>query len=538
MPIATATRKTLFMTATTRTWGGEIVVEPIDGVPFRRYAERPRRVEELLAFTARWGDRPHVVQGDTVLTFDGLHRAVAAKAETLRTLGLGAGERVLILGWNGPAWIVNFWAILAAGGVAVLGNAWWSETELTDGLSETAPRLVLADSRSAGRMPAEVALAPWAIDAEGPDGDLTPMSEDEEAPAVVIFTSGSSGKAKAVELAHRSLLAGLQMLLHVTRRLPHQVDDAARDIGLHTGPLFHIGGIQTLLRSMVVGGTLIMPRGRFDPAEALALIETHRIGRWSAVPTMITRLLDHPDVQTRDLSSLKSLTAGGAPIHSELYARMRTGMPGVEPKIATGYGLSENGGQATAASGHDTAAKPGSSGKPLPCVELKLLPRDGLPDAEILIRAPTQMLGYLGDVASPIDAEGWLETGDLGRIDEDGHLWLTGRSKDVIIRGGENIAPAAVERALVAVPGVVEAVVFGVPHPDLGEEVMAVVVVEPGQSVETVRAGLQGKLSSFAVPSRWRLRQDALPTNHAHKVDKAALRRDALEDLAAEVAAA
>jgi acyl-CoA synthetase (AMP-forming)/AMP-acid ligase II len=522
------------MTMTPSTWGDEIVVETIGAVPFRRYAQRPRRVEELLIFTARWGDRPHVIQGDAVLTFDGLHRAASDKARVLTELGLGQGDRVLVLGWNGPAWIVNFWGVLAAGGVPVLGNAWWSETELLDSLAEVRPSLTLADARSAARMPTEAVLAPWEIDPEAPNAMIRPVSDDEEAPAVIIFTSGSGGKAKAVELAHRSLLAGLQMLLHVTRRLPHQVDETSRDIGLHTGPLFHIGGIQTLLRSMVVGGALVMPRGRFDPAEALELIESYRIGRWSAVPTMITRLLDHPDVHTRDLSSLKSLTAGGAPIHSELYQRMRTGMPGVEPKIATGYGLSENGGQATAASAYDTAAKPGSSGKPLPCVELRLKPREGLPDAEILIRAPTQMLGYIGGPDSPIDAEGWLETGDLGRIDEDGHLWLTGRSKDVIIRGGENIAPAAVERALVATPGVVEALVFGLPHADLGEEVMAIVVVEPGRDVAGIKTDLQGRLSSFAIPSRWRLQTERLPLNHAGKVDKAALVAGARAEQAAE----
>jgi long-subunit acyl-CoA synthetase (AMP-forming) len=145
---------------------------------------------------------------------------------------------------------------------------------------------------------------------------------------------------------------------------------------------------------------------------------------------------------------------GGAPVHAELLALMRSGLPGVEARIVTGYGLSENCGQATAASGTDTTNRPGSSGRPLPCVELMIAPRAGMPDGEILVRSPTQMLGYFGEKESPIDHEGWLHTGDLGRIDADGHLWITGRCKDLIIRGGENIAPAAVERALRAIPGV------------------------------------------------------------------------------------
>jgi acyl-CoA synthetase (AMP-forming)/AMP-acid ligase II len=313
-------------------------------------------------------------------------------------------------------------------------------------------------------------------------------------------------------------------LLHVSRRLPQQVDDGSGDVGLHTGPLFHIGGIQTLLRAVVVGGTLVMPSGRFDAGEALRLVERYRIARWSAVPTMVARVLEHPDLPTRDVSSLRSVTVGGAPVHADFLERMKAGLPSAGTRVPTGYGLTENGGQATAASGRDTAERPGSSGRPLPLVELRFLPHPGLPDGEILLRAPTQMSGYLGDAESPIDSEGWLHTGDLGHLDEDGHLWITGRSKELIIRGGENIAPVAVERALVALPGVLEAAVVGVPHADLGEEVMAFVVVDsPAVSAQDLAAGLSGAVASFAVPSRWHLQTEPLPTNHTHKVDKVAL---------------
>jgi acyl-CoA synthetase (AMP-forming)/AMP-acid ligase II len=273
----------------------------------------------------------------------------------------------------------------------------------------------------------------------------------------------------------------------------------------------------------MVGDTLVMPEGKFDPAEALRMIEAHSVARWSAVPTMVTRVLEHPDVSTRQLESLKSLTVGGAPVHVELLARIREMLPSVQARIPTGYGLSENGGQATAASGGDTAAKPGSAGRPLPCVEVRIDPRPGLPDGEICIRAPTQMLGYFDTVGSPIDAEGWLHTGDLGHLDEDGHLWITGRSKDVIIRGGENIAPVAVEQVLMAVPGVVEVAVIGIPHPDLGEEVMAFVYADRNLTDETLVAALKDKVASFAVPSRWHIQDEPLPTNHAGKIDKAAL---------------
>ena len=145
-------------------------------------------------------------------------------------------------------------------------------------------------------------------------------------------------------------------------------------------------------------------------------------------------------------------------------------------------------------------------------------------DGEILLRSPTQMMGYLGDEDSPIDDEGWLQTGDLGHVDDDGYLWITGRSKDLIIRGGENIAPASVERALMSVRGVVEVAVIGVPHSELGEEVAAFIVTENEQlSTDELVAGLRGSIASFAIPSKWHLQREHLPTNHTHKVDKNAL---------------
>jgi len=257
----------------------------------------------------------------------------------------------------------------------------------------------------------------WEADerAAAPPADPKAAPVDENDPAAIIFTSGTEGRAKAVVLAHRSLLANQMMLLNITRRLPWQSDGAAGEVCLHTGPLFHIGGVGALLRGVIVGNTLVFPRGRYEPAEALELIQRYRISCWNAVPTMASRLLDHPDLPRRNLRSLRTITLGGAPVHGELLRRVREGVPGVQSRIATGYGLSENGGQATAAGGADVAARPGSSGRALPLAEIRILPREGLPDGEVLVRSPTQMLEYFG-AESPIDAEGWLHTGDLGRL--------------------------------------------------------------------------------------------------------------------------
>ncbi|MEN2738373.1 class I adenylate-forming enzyme family protein [Microbacterium sp. X-17] len=505
-------------------WGGEVVPVRVGGIDYKMYAERPRRLSELVPFAARWGDRPHIVQGDRVVRFDEFGAAVASRAVWLEAAGIGEGDRVVILGWNSPEWIVNFWAIVSVGAVAVLANSWWSDAELADALKKVEPRAVVAHDRLAARVPPEWPVLPWTADVDlaalgMPAGD---PSTDENAPAAIIFTSGTSGTPKAAVLSHRALLAGLQMLLHITRRLPHQVDESAGEAALHTGPMFHVGGIQTLLRAICVGDTLVMPAGKFDPAEAMRLIEAWHIRRWSAVPTMVTRVLNDPEIGRYDLSTLRSLTVGGAPIHADLLASIRTGFPGTEPRIATGYGLTENGGQAVAASGKDTVDRPGATGRALPCVELRIAESAEGTDGEVLLRSPTQMTGYLGADASPIDAEGWLHTGDLGRVD-DGYLWITGRSKDMIIRGGENIAPAAVEAALVALPTVDDALVFGLPNPDLGEEVAAIVVPAPGFDQDEVARTLRATIAGFSVPTRWFQADEPFPLTHSGKVDKNAV---------------
>jgi acyl-CoA synthetase (AMP-forming)/AMP-acid ligase II len=445
------------------------------------------------------------------------------------------------MGWNSPEWIVNFWACFRAGAVPVLANAWWSETEVANGLALIQPVLTLADARSAGKVPSGFRLGPWDVaPGIGPPGAADTGADgerDENETALIIFTSGTSGQPKAVVLSHRAVLARLHMTLQISRKLPQQIDGAAHDITLVTGPLFHIGTMQGLLRAFVTGDTLVLPRGRFDPADVLDLIERHGINRWTAVPTMVSRVLDQPDIATRKLGSLKAISIGGAPVHAELLRRIRASLPGVNPRIPTGYGLTENGGQSTASGGAVDPSQLGSAGRALPCVEISFLAHPGLPDGEILLRAPTQMTGYFGLSESPIDQDGWLHTGDLGRLDEKGHLWITGRCKDMVIRGGENIAPAAVERALMNLPGVVEAAVFGVPHPDLGEEVMAVVVVDADLTAAQLEEQLRGKVASFAMPSRWRVQKEPLPTNQTGKVDKPTMAAAVRAELARQQAA-
>lgn len=522
-------------------WTDRIAVEEFDGVPYRIYAERPHRSEQILTLADRWDERPHLIQDERVVTFAGLRRGAADKANLLVDMGVGRGDPVMLLGWNSPDWVINYWACVQIGAVPVLANAWWGESEISYALTLIRPVLVLADARTESKVPASCPRGTWAAnesanaDVVWPAVDVNAHLPGENETAVIVFTSGTEGLAKAVELSHRALLSGLQMMLHITKQLPPRFDATKSEIALHTGPLFHVGGPQVMLRSVAMGNTLIFPSGRYEAADVLKFIERYKVTRWSAVPTMLNRLLDHPDLTSRDLSSLRSLGTGGAPVSNSLLERLRTSIPNAKLSVSIGYGLTENTGPATTSSGADTLKYPGTCGRPLPCVEIRIEPQAGLPDGEVLIRSPSLMSGYFGMDQSPIDRNGWLHTGDLGKMDEAGRLWITGRCKDMIIRGGENIAPAAVESALMALPGVVEAAVFGIPHTDLGEEVMAVVVVEGERTTEAFKEQLRGQVASFAIPSRWHLQTEPLPTNQTGKVDKAALK--SLARLAAQAEA-
>lgn len=521
-----------------------MAVENVDGTSFRMYTDRPHRIEDLLSFTASWPNRACIVQGTRSISFAELKQASATKAAYLQKQSVKRGDRVFILGWNGPDWVLNFWACLQMGAIPVLGNTLWSDAEFTDALELIDPKIILADAPARAKLPKDAPwmFGAWEVNENGPFEALSPLSDQEDTqrletdPAAIIFTSGTSGRAKAVLLAHRSLLSNQMMIMHVTRRLPYTPGLSSGDVGLHTGPLFHIGGLHALIRSVLIGNTLVFCKGRFDAGEVITLIERHKIVRWSAVPTMVTRIIEHPDLSKHDISSLTAMTMGGSTISAEYFDRVRRFIPSVQARIATGYGLSENAGQATTASGNDTIRKPGTCGRPMPLAEVRIVPLDGLPDGEVQIRSPTQMLGYYGLNDTPIDEDGWLHTGDLGRMDDDTFVWITGRAKDIIIRGGENIAPAAVEEALTGLPGVSEAAVFGIPHTEFGEEVMAVVSVDRDCTADDLKTQARARLTSYAVPTKWKIQRDPLPTNQTGKIDKGAIKRAALAKLNTQTA--
>jgi acyl-CoA synthetase (AMP-forming)/AMP-acid ligase II len=292
-------------------------------------------------------------------------------------------------------------------------------------------------------------------------------------------------------------------------------------------PLFHIGGVSSVLNTLITGGCLVMTRGRFDAGEILHLIESEGVRSWGGVPTMAIRILEHPDFETFDLSSLRSFPLGGAPLPQTLLNRMVAKLPQLQKRgLANTWGMTETGGFMTVAGNAELTERPGTVGRPYPVVELRIANSDEAGSGEVLVRSPTVMLRYIGIDDGSIDADGWLHTGDLGHLDDEGYLYLDGRSKDIVIRGGENIACAHVERRLLEHPSVLEAAVFGVPHDDLGEELAVSITHRFGEPVDVaeLKKHCAAGLAYFEVPTLWQLGDTPLPTLAGEKLNKKAIR--------------
>jgi acyl-CoA synthetase (AMP-forming)/AMP-acid ligase II len=514
-------------------WGDEVVAGTYGGYSGLLYLRRPHNFAELLTGVNRWADRPFLIHGERRISFGEFFAAVGAARERLLPKAIQPGDRVMLLAYNSPDWVLALWAIWSVGAVPVLGNRWWSQREADHSIALVDPRVVITDAPDlAGHSAIDIADLRWCFtDSVAATPDI-PGPRDEENPAVVLFTSGSTGMPKAVELPFRSVVANQQNVLARSRQLPHLIPaDGPQPVSLISTPLFHIGAFATLITQTITGGRIVFNTGRFDPGQVLAVIESERIQRWGAVPTMAARLLEHPEFESFDLSSLRSFPLGGAPVPPVLLERLARRLPQLQGRgMVNMWGMTEGGGFFTVATGADLQRHPKTVGRALPTVELRIAEPDSDGKGEIVVRSPTSMLGYVGisgDISGgTMDSDGWLHSGDLGHLDGDGYLFIDGRSKDMVIRGGENIACPHVEAALMRHPDVIEAAVIGLPHPDLGEELAAVVVYRSGGSAPTEEelvAHMTGEVAYFAVPTRWRIRPEPLPTVGTEKVDKKGL---------------
>jgi long-chain acyl-CoA synthetase len=298
-------------------WSRNVVRTEVSGHSCLVYVERPPSVPALLLDARRWHGRTHFVQGDRRITFDVHERAVMRVVRRLQRAGIGARDRVLLFGANQVEWVVAFWAIQCLGGVAVLGNAWWSEKELREVIEMIHPKLALTDAPRPGGLSDDIPHLSFGDlralvddDQESSELKLAPIDEDD--PSLIIFSSGTTGAARGVLLSHRSVVANLHNLLVLTGRLPSELPDShPGTVSLLSVPLFHLAGLQVTCSTLLTGGSLVFLQGRFDAAEVLRLIEKERVRVWGTVPTMVSRVIDHEDLTRYDTSSLVSVPMGG-----------------------------------------------------------------------------------------------------------------------------------------------------------------------------------------------------------------------------------
>ncbi|WP_155264336.1 class I adenylate-forming enzyme family protein [Sphingomonas segetis] len=500
-------------------------------------------------FCALNADNEALVAGAERFTFADLDALSERVARGFAARGITKGDRVGIAMRNCPSSVLAYMGLLKAGAVATLLNGWWEPAEMEHAIRLTEPKLIIADAPRAKRIAercsdcdvlgvaidqpvgqalAELLAADEAIELP----DVGPKDE-----ATILFTSGSTGLCKGALSTHRAVVTGTYIyatglivllgLLTQEGRAP-----ATPPRTLLSVPLFHVTGeVPVMLNSFVVGRCMvIMPK--WDAAEALRLIEKEKITYFVGVPTMSLELMTHPDRHKYDLSSLKDITAGGAPRPVSHVERLRDAFPHAQP--ALGYGLTETNAVGALNFWSNYAQKPGSTGRAAPFVELAIL-GDGdrrLPAGEIgeiAIRSAADIKGYWRNpeaTAALFTPDRFVRTGDVGYLDEDGYLFIVDRKKEIIIRGGENISAAEVEAEFYACPAVAEVSVFGAPDERLGEVPVAVVLANDGRKLgeEDLRAFLDGRLAKFKIPARIIFADAPLPKLGTGKIDRRALK--------------
>ncbi|MEV7013890.1 class I adenylate-forming enzyme family protein [Streptosporangium sp. NPDC051022] len=527
---------------------------PGQGGTVRAWKHAPAHFRALLEMSRLHGDKVFLVYEDERVTYEEhFLRAATLARRLVEEYGVAKGDRVAIAMRNYPEWVIAFSAVLAAGGVAVPLNAWWTPRELEFGLSDSGARVLIADGERAAAL---AGLTRSLIVARGraPEGARTfedvlgtveagvtppPVDLSPEDPATIFYTSGTTGRPKGALGSHRNLG---QSPMTVAYGLLHGVVRAGKDpaksaglrrVTLLTVPLFHVTGCFAVMTTTMFSGGGLVLMYRWDAGRALELIERERITTFSGVPTNVWQLLSHPGLSGFDVSSLTSLGYGGAPAPPKLLERITERLPSRSP--SNGYGMTETTALAVFNSGADYLARPDSIGLPVPVVDVRIAGPAGaeLPVGEVgelCLRGPNVILGYWNQPEATAEtfAGGWLHTGDLARVDEEGFVYVVDRAKDMVIRGGENVYCAEVEAALFEHPAVDDVAVIGVPHDELGEEVGAVVRLAAPATAEELREFLGGRLAPFKIPARFWIRETELPRNPGGKILKTLLRREVL----------
>ncbi|MEG3150955.1 class I adenylate-forming enzyme family protein [Sphingomonas sp. ZT3P38] len=531
----------------------------INGVPTRVWKHAPPTLAWLAQASRAHGARLFTIYEDERVTYDANFRAVATLAGKLQEMGVGKGDRVALAMRNLPEWPVIFFAAASIGAIVVPLNAWWTAGELEYGIDDSGAALLFVDDERYQRLQAHdaplpalermiVARAASVLDGPavrledliGTPHDYATLPEValpvvELAPdddATIFYTSGTTGHPKGALGTHRNLMSNImssgytaaRSLLRRGEELPAAPLPRTT---LTVIPLFHVTACSAAMMGSIAAGSSLIFMRKWDTVRAMEIIEQEKVNITGGVPTVAWQLLEHPDRSNYDLSSLEAIAYGGAPSAPELVRRIHSefgALPG------NGWGMTETMATVTGHSSEDYLNRPTSAGPPVPVADLKIMAEDGLTElavgevGELWARGPMIVKGYWNrpDATRETFVEGWVRTGDLARLDEEGFLFVVDRAKDMIIRGGENIYSSEVENVLYAHPAVTDCALIGIPHRTLGEEPAAVVHLAPGMTATEaeLQAWVRERLAIFKTPVAVRFVHETLPRNANGKILK------------------
>jgi acyl-CoA synthetase (AMP-forming)/AMP-acid ligase II len=535
----------------------ELERRPFRGQQHLLFRNRPQTLNAALADAFERNRRqPHermTEREGEILSFCEFETKAAALARSLVALGIQPGEHVALAMANRAEWMVGFVAALAMGGVPVLVNSRGSGEEMHRAIIMTDCTALICDHERQALI-AEHGSSVWRtilfersdqppleadmsfVDAtNGPsDATLHFVERDPEAPALIMFSSGTTGFPKAIlhsqgGMAH-ALSLGLLLNASIDALYERELGPLPSELcmsnstNVQSSPLFHLTGMLPYLRALVCGRPTIL-LAKWNPDALFDVLERETVSRLGLVPTMIFDMLQSPRAKGGALGRLRFLANGSAALAPEVAARLQETLP--QCLIFNTYGQTEIMERATCFGGREYAANPESSGRVVPSYELGIVRDDGT-DADIaepgqiLVRAPCNMMGYYGDSEATAETlqDGWLATGDIGRMDENGLISLVDRKKNMVISGGENIYCAEIERVLADHPAVAEAIAFGEPDLRLGERLVAVIILRPGAEAneDAIKAHAQGRLAIYKVPREIHFSRDPLPRTATGKV--------------------
>ena len=533
----------------------DIEEQDINGVRLKVWKSAPVNLRQVFENTKQFFNRDYLVYADERYTYAEHYRLVVQLAQQFKHhYGIQKGDRIALAMRNFPEWPVVFWATVTIGAIIVPLNAWWKGEELAYGLKDSGAKLLVADkerlslitphlnelSELKHKIVVRAAENPnsqadnWndIIAATGENLSLPETSIVADDPCTLFYTSGTTGNPKGALGTHRNicnnLLSGVFVRFRTEIRYGRKPILPTEQLAqLMSVPLFHATGCHAMLCGNTFGGNKIVLMHKWNPEEAIRLIEKEKITTFGGVPSMVWQVLESPKFESADMTSLLNVGYGGAPAAPELLKQVQKAFPQVKP--SNGYGLTETSALSTSNNADDYAYKPDSVGMPPPVTEIKIIDADAseLPAGEIgevCIKGPQVVKCYWNksEASAASFKNGWLSTGDLGYKDEEGFLYIVDRAKDMLIRGGENIYCVEVENILYSHPDVMDAAVVGLPHPILGEEVGAVVQACTGSQVtdEILKAHVAEHLAHFKVPINIQVQLDPLPRNANGKILK------------------